>query len=99
MTERILDERCKITFIDHDYCAGDLVSYCNRPAMVTLTDGTVADVLLLDSHTVSTTNVDQLHYLCAGQCYLRQALTWAKVTMLVEKLSAAKEDKEEHNEQ
>lgn len=86
-------------FIEHDYIVGDLVSYCNRPAIVTHTDGFIATLLYLDDYTTVSTHIKEIHYLCAGQHYLKQAHTWAKVSMLVEKLSAAKEDKEEHDEQ
>lgn len=98
MVERILGNGCKITFIDHDYIVGDLVSYCNRPAIVTLIDGTLADVLLLDSYTVSTTGVNELHYLGPGREYLRKAHEMGKLYMLIERLEALRKE-QEHGQQ
>lgn len=84
--------------IEHEYKVGDLVSYCNRPAMVTLTDGTIAEVLLLDSYTVSTTGLNELHYLGPGQHYLREAHTMARAYLLVERLSALNKEQEDGRE-
>ena len=77
---------------DHDYHVGDLVSYCGRPAIITTTDGTFADILHLDGYTTVVTTLDQLHYLGPGQQYLREAQAFARTLMLVEKLSALKEE-------
>lgn len=73
--------------IDHEYKVGDLVSYCDRPAVITTTDGTFADILQLDGYTTLVTTVDKLHYLGPGQQYLREAHTTARALMLVERLS------------
>lgn len=81
--------------IEHDYKVGDLVSYCDRPAIITTTDGTFADILQLDGYTAIVTTVDQLRYLGPGQQYLREAHTIARALMLVERLS--KLTKEEHD--
>lgn len=83
--------------IDHEYKVGDLVSYCDRPAIITTTDGTFADILQLDGYTTIVTTLDQLHYLGPGQQYLREAHTTARALMLVERLS--KLTKEEHDGQ
>ena len=72
---------------EHDYKVGDLVSYCDRPAIITTTDGTFADILQLDGYTAIVTTLDQLHYLGPGQQYLREAHTTARALMLVERLS------------
>lgn len=77
---------------DHDYHVGDLVSYCDRPAIITTTDGTFADILHLDGYTTVVTTLDQLHYLGPGQQYLREAQAFTRTLMLVEKLSAMKEE-------
>lgn len=84
--------------IDHDYHIGDLVSYCDCPAMVTFVSGShnMADIICLDGYTVINTDTEHLHYLGAGQHYLREAQAFARTLMLVEKLSALKE---EHNGQ
>lgn len=92
------DDTLKCTRVsDRDYHTGDLVSYCNRPAMVTAIDasGTVADIIYLDGYTAITVLIAHLHYLGAGQHYLREAQAFARTLMLVEKLGNIKE---EHNE-
>lgn len=81
--------------IEHDYKVGDLVSYCDRPAIVTTTDGTFADILQLDGYTTLVTTVDQLHYLAPGQQYLREAHTMARVYMLVERLSELNKEEQD----
>ena len=79
---------------DHDYHIGDLVSYCGRPAMVTFVSGTdtLADIICLDDYIVMNVGIQQLHYLGSGQQYLREAQAFARTIMLVEKLSAMKEE-------
>ena len=79
---------------DHDYSIGDLVSYCGRPAMVTFVNGAhnFADIICLDDYIVINTDTQHLHYLGAGQHYLREAQAFARTLMLVEKLSAIKEE-------
>ena len=79
---------------DHDYHIGDLVSYCGRPAMVTFVSGTdtLADIICLDDYIVMNVGIQQLHYLGSGQQYLREAQAFARTLMLVEKLSAIKEE-------
>nr|DAQ10502.1 MAG TPA: hypothetical protein [Caudoviricetes sp.] len=86
------------TMNDHNYSIGDLVSYCNRPAMVTFVSstGTLADIICLDDYIVMNVGTQQLHFLAAGQHYLREAQAYCRTLMLVEKLSAIKE---EHNGQ
>lgn len=80
--------------IDHDYSIGDLVSYCGRPAMVTFVNGSrnMADIICLDDYIVINTDTQHLHYLGSGQQYLREAQAFARTLMLVEKLSAMKEE-------
>lgn len=80
---------------DHEYKVGDLVSYCDRPAIITTTDGTFADILQLDGYTTLVTTLDQLHYLGPGQQYLREAHTMARAYLLVERLSALNKEKED----
>lgn len=79
---------------DHDYHIGDLVSYCGRPAMVTFVNSTgdAADIICLDDYIVINTDTQHLHYLGTGQQYLREAQAFARTLMLVEKLSAMKEE-------
>lgn len=79
---------------DHDYHIGDLVSYCDRPAMVTFVSSTgkTADVVCLDDYIVINTDTQHLHYLGSGQQYLREACAFARTLMLVERLSAMKEE-------
>ena len=79
---------------DHDYHIGDLVSYCGRPAMVTFVNstGNVADIICLDDYIVINTDTEHLHYLGSGQQYLREACAFARTLVLVEKLSAMKEE-------
>lgn len=79
---------------DHDYHIGDLVSYCGRPAMVTFVNGAhnFADIVCLDDYIVINTDTQNLHYLGAGQQYLREAQAFARTLMLVERLSAIKEE-------
>lgn len=81
---------------EHNYSIGDLVTYCDRPAMVTHIDGsrTIADILYLDEYTSITVLADHLHYLAAGQHYLREAQAFCRTLMLVEKLSAIKEEQD-----
>ena len=83
---------------EHDYHIGDLVSYCGRPAMVTFVNGSrnIADIVCLDDYIVINTDTQHLHYLGSGQHYLREAQAFARTLMLVERLSAIKE---EHNGQ
>lgn len=78
---------------DHDYHIGDLVSYCDRPAMVTFVDdaNNVADIIYLDDYIVTSVGIQRLYYLGPGQQYLREAQAFARTLMLVEKLSAMKE--------
>lgn len=78
----------------HDYSIGDLVSYCGRPAMVTFVSGSghIADIVYLDDYIVINTDTEHLHYLGPGQQYLREACAFARTLMLVEKLSAIKEE-------
>lgn len=80
--------------IDHDYHIGDLVSYCDRLAMVTFVSGTgsIADIICLDDYIVMNVDIQHLHYLGSGQHYLREAQAFARTLMLVEKLSAMKEE-------
>lgn len=80
--------------IEHDYHIGDLVSYCGRPAMVTFVNGArnFADIVYLDEYTAINTDTQHLHYLGAGQHYLREAQAFARTLMLVERLSALKEE-------
>ena len=79
---------------DHDYHIGDLVSYCDRPAMVTFVNGShnMADIVCLDDYIVINTDTKHLHYLGPGQQYLREASAFTRTLMLVEKLSAMKEE-------
>lgn len=79
---------------EHDYHIGDLVSYCNRPAMVTFINSTydVADIICLDDYIVMSVGVQHLHYLGPGQQYLREAQAFARTLMLVERLSSIKEE-------
>lgn len=79
---------------DHDYHIGDLVSYCGRPAMVTFINGAhnFADIVCLDDYIVINTDTQHLHYLGPGQQYLREAQVFARTLMLVERLSAIKEE-------
>ena len=79
---------------EHDYHIGDLVSYCSRPAMVTFVSSTgkTADIVCLDDYIVINTDTQHLHYLGPGQQYLREAQAFARTLMLVEKLSAIKEE-------
>lgn len=81
---------------DHDYSIGDLVSYCGRPAMVTFVNGShnIADIVCLDDYIVINTDTQHLHYLGAGQHYLREAQAFARTLMLVERLSAIKEEQD-----
>lgn len=81
--------------IDHEYKVGDLVSYCGRPAIVTTTDGTFADILQLDGYTTIVTTVAQLHYLGPGQQYLREAHTMARAYLLVERLSELNKEEQD----
>lgn len=84
---------------DHDYHIGDLVSYCDRPAMVTFVNGArnIADIICLDDYIVINTDTQHLHYLGPGQQYLREAGAFARTLMLVEKLSAMKEEQDEQH--
>ena len=79
---------------DHDYHIGDLVSYCNKPAMITFISitGATADIICLDDYIVINTDTQHLHYLGPGQQYLREAQAFARTLMLVERLSALKEE-------
>lgn len=79
---------------DHDYHIGDLVSYCGRPAMVTFVSGTdtLADIVYLDEYMAISVSTQDLHYLGSGQQYLREAQAFARTLMLVERLSAIKEE-------
>lgn len=79
---------------DHDYSIGDLVSYCGRPAMVTFVNGArnIADIVCLDDYIAINTDTQHLHYLGSGQQYLREACAFARTLMLVERLSAMKEE-------
>lgn len=81
---------------DHDYHIGDLVSYCGRPAMVTFVNSTntLADIICLDDYIVINTDTQHLHYLGAGQHYLREACAFSRTLMLVEKLSDIKEERD-----
>lgn len=83
---------------DHDYHIGDLVSCCDRPAMVTFVDGALnfVDIIFLDDYIVINTDTKHLHYLGPGQQYLREACAFTRTLMLVERLSSIKE---EHREQ
>ena len=80
--------------IEHDYHIGDLVSYCDRPAMVTFVNGAhnFVDIVCLDDYIVINTDTKPLHYLGPGQQYLREACAFARTLMLVEKLSAMKDE-------
>ena len=79
---------------DHDYHIGDLVSYCDRPAMVTFVSSTVSlvDIICLDDFVAMNVGIKHLHYLGPGQQYLREAQAFARTLMLVEKLSSIKEE-------
>lgn len=79
---------------EHDYHIGDLVSYCCRPAMVTFVNGShnMADIVCLDDYIVMNVGIQHLHYLGPGQQYLREACAFTRTLMLVEKLSAIKEE-------
>ena len=79
---------------DHDYHIGDLVSYCDRPAMVTFVSSTgdAADIVCLDDYIVMNVGIQHLHYLGPGQQYLREACAFTRTLMLVEKLSSIKEE-------
>ena len=79
---------------EHDYHIGDLVSCCDRPAMVTFVNGAhnVADIICLDDYIVINTDTQHLHYLGPGQQYLREACAFTRTLMLVERLSAIKEE-------
>ena len=79
---------------DHDYSIGDLVSYCNRLAMVTFVNGAhnFADIICLDDYIVMNVGIQHLHYLGPGQQYLREAQAFARTLMLVERLSSIKEE-------
>lgn len=81
---------------DHDYHIGDLVSYCGRPAMVTFVNSTdtLADIICLDDYIVMNVGIQHLHYLGPGQQYLREACAFSRTLMLVEKLSAIKEEQD-----
>ena len=80
---------------EHDYSIGDLVSYCGRPAMVTFVNNTydTADIICLDDYIVMSVGIQDLHFLAAGQHYLREAQAYCRTLMLVEKLSAIKEER------
>ena len=86
------------TMTNHNYSIGDLVSYCDRPAMVTFVNSTynTADIIYLDDYIVMSVGTQSLHYLGPGQHYLREAHAFSRTLMLVEKLSNIKE---EHNGQ
>lgn len=73
---------------EHDYSISDLVSYCDRPAMVTFVSSTgkTADIVCLDDYTAMSTDTQHLHYLGPGKQYLREAQTMARLYMLIEKL-------------
>ena len=79
---------------EHDYHIGDLVSYCGRPAMVTFVSSTdtLADIICLDDYIVMNVDIQHLHYLGPGQQYLREAQAFTRTLMLVERLSAIKEE-------
>lgn len=79
---------------EHDYHIGDLVTYCGRPAMVTFVNSTgdAADIICLDDYIVMNIGTQYLHYLGPGQQYLREACAFTRTLMLVEKLSAIKEE-------
>lgn len=79
---------------EHDYHIGDLVSYCGRPAIVTFVGSpeAVADIICLDDYRVINTDTKHLHYLGPGQQYLREACAFTRTLMLVERLSAIKEE-------
>ena len=81
---------------DHDYHIGDLVTYCGRPAMVTFVNSShnMADIICLDDYIVINTDTQHLHYLGQGQQYLREACAFTRTLMLVEKLSAIKEERD-----
>lgn len=78
--------------IDHEYKVGDLISYCDRPAIITTTDSTFADILYLDDYITTVVLLNKVNYLGPGQQYLREACAFARTLMLVEKLSAIKEE-------
>ena len=79
---------------EHDYSISDLVSYCDRPAIVTFvgSTGKTADIICLDDYTAMSVDTQHLHYLGPGQQYLREACAFARTLMLVEKLSSIKEE-------
>ena len=52
----------------------------------------VADIICLDDYIVINTDTQHLHYLGPGQQYLREACAFTRTLMLVEKLSAIKEE-------
>ena len=81
---------------EHDYHIGDLVSYCGRPAMVTFVNSTgdATDIICLDDYIVMNIGIQYLHYLGTGQQYLREACAFTRTLMLVEKLSAIKEERD-----
>lgn len=81
---------------EHDYHIGDLVSYCDRPAMVTFVNSTgdAADIICLDDYIVMNIGIQYLHYLGSGQQYLREACAFTRTLMLVEKLSSIKEERD-----
>ena len=81
---------------EHDYHIGDLVSYCDRPAMVTFVSGShnMADIICLDDYIVINTDTKHLHYLGPGQQYLREACAFTRTLMLVERLSSIKEERD-----
>nr|DAF41246.1 MAG TPA: hypothetical protein [Caudoviricetes sp.] len=85
--------------IEHDYKVGDLVSFCDKPAIITTTDGTFADILYLDEYITTVVLLDKVNYLGPGQTYLREAHTMARVYMLVERLSELTEEEQDgqHN--
>lgn len=73
--------------IEHNYKVGDLVSFCDKPAIITTTDGTFADILYLDDYITTVVLLDKVKYLGPGQQYLREAHTCAQMLILVERLS------------
>lgn len=75
---------------EHDYKIGDIVSYCDKPAMVTFVGSpeAVADIVYLDDYRVINVGTQRLHYLGTGQQYLREAHTYARMLMLVERLNS-----------
>lgn len=68
------------TMPDHDYHIGDLVSYCGRPAMVTFVSDldTLADIVYLDKYMAISVGIQDLHFLAAGQHYLREAQAFCR---------------------